>query len=134
VAKNQLESLKTYGKDQHKAFSPLGPNGRPIRKFSERKEDHWFYGELDGLSYAGPISSSGQRASAKRRKRQSQRKDTAYLVSPTTETISVEAVLDSSLQRATFNHYSVEKEVIKGSMAKVVGSATVHPHMLQRIF
>ena len=30
--KRQTESIKEYAKDSHKAFSPLAPDGRPIRK------------------------------------------------------------------------------------------------------
>lgn len=32
VAKSQLETVNFFGKDQWKAFSPLGPDGRPLRK------------------------------------------------------------------------------------------------------
>lgn len=33
VAKSQLESLKFYAKDIDKTYSPLGRDGRPIRKY-----------------------------------------------------------------------------------------------------
>lgn len=33
IVKSQTESLKFYRKGQEKAFSPLGPDGRPIRKY-----------------------------------------------------------------------------------------------------
>lgn len=32
VAKSQLETVTFFGIDQWKAFSPLGPDGRPLRK------------------------------------------------------------------------------------------------------
>lgn len=85
VIQNQSESIETYRRGAVKAFSPVGHDGRPIRKcvympqptfnppiprvsllgdpelnafirYSERKGDHWFSGENDGLSYAGSYS------------------------------------------------------------------------------
>jgi hypothetical protein len=32
VVKSQLETITFFGIDQWKAFSPLGPDGRPLRK------------------------------------------------------------------------------------------------------
>ncbi|KDQ64989.1 hypothetical protein JAAARDRAFT_245121 [Jaapia argillacea MUCL 33604] len=58
VARSQLDTIRIYAKDQGRAFSPLGPDGRPIRKFSERIQGHWFHGEHDGLSYAGSMPKS----------------------------------------------------------------------------
>ncbi|TRM68532.1 alpha/beta-hydrolase [Schizophyllum amplum] len=53
VLKSQTEMLAHYAIGQEDAFSALGPDGRPIRRMSERKRDHWFHSERDGLSYAG---------------------------------------------------------------------------------
>lgn len=73
VVKSQTDSLVFHGRGQKTAFSPLGSDGRPLRKyapqtaltpllflirshnrrFSDRKREHWFHGEKDGLSYAG---------------------------------------------------------------------------------
>ncbi|CAL1702087.1 unnamed protein product [Somion occarium] len=48
TAQKHIELVKSYAKGQRSAFSPLGADGRPIRKFSERK-DHWLSEEdLDG--------------------------------------------------------------------------------------
>lgn len=88
IAKSQEDALIMYRKGQCRAFSPIGIDGRPPRKwvvffyglvgllnprhqrYSERwQERHWFHGERDGLSYAGTcschflINSSAQPAS-----------------------------------------------------------------------
>ncbi|KAH8102211.1 alpha/beta-hydrolase [Cristinia sonorae] len=55
VRRSQEETYRTFEMGQRKAFSPLGPNGRPIRKFSERKDDHCLPVETDGFSYVGRI-------------------------------------------------------------------------------
>ncbi|EIM88148.1 alpha/beta-hydrolase [Stereum hirsutum FP-91666 SS1] len=52
VETSQCNILKTFHRGQNTAFSPLGPDGRPVRKFSERKMGHWFHSEPDGSSYA----------------------------------------------------------------------------------
>ncbi|KAG1773827.1 alpha/beta-hydrolase [Suillus occidentalis] len=52
VAKSQLENLMFYAKDLDKAYCPLGRDGRPLRKYSERKKEaHWFQGDKHGNSY-----------------------------------------------------------------------------------
>jgi hypothetical protein len=77
VIKSQNEGLKFYGNDHWKAYCPLGPNGRPLRRsslllffsrqtpcsillhfasFSDRKSAHWFQSDRYGLSYAGSFS------------------------------------------------------------------------------
>ncbi|KAF8450896.1 hypothetical protein L210DRAFT_3308648, partial [Boletus edulis BED1] len=54
VAKSQLESLRFYSKDIDKTYCPLGRDGRPIRKYSERKQSyHWFHGDSRGISHVG---------------------------------------------------------------------------------
>ncbi|KAF9649317.1 alpha/beta-hydrolase [Thelephora ganbajun] len=53
ICKIQVKSRESYAKDAAQAFSPLQPNGRPIRKYSEGRKDHWFVSESNGLSYAG---------------------------------------------------------------------------------
>ncbi|KAI0921978.1 hypothetical protein AcW1_004187 [Taiwanofungus camphoratus] len=51
VCRSQEETRAMYAKGERTAFSPLASDGRPIRKFSERK-DHWLDGDADGFSYA----------------------------------------------------------------------------------
>ncbi|KAF8640140.1 hypothetical protein AX17_001376 [Amanita inopinata Kibby_2008] len=53
VVLSQTNLLKHYQKGKNQAFSPLGPDGKPIRRYSDRKRDHWFHGGKDGLSVAG---------------------------------------------------------------------------------
>jgi len=120
VVKSQSDSLVSYGKGHRQAFLPLGPDGRPIRKFSDRKQTHWFHGEKDGLSYAGSIFNP----STRNKQNEAHEKQ---LPMPTSEPISTETAQDSRLRRSTFNSSSVEKLVIKGSMAKVVGGPPISP-------
>ncbi|KAK7471117.1 hypothetical protein VKT23_002531 [Stygiomarasmius scandens] len=53
AVKGQTDSLELYRKGQSNAFNPILPDGTPIRRYSERKKEHWFQGERDGISYAG---------------------------------------------------------------------------------
>ncbi|THH33739.1 hypothetical protein EUX98_g470 [Antrodiella citrinella] len=55
VRKSQEDTFKAYEKDQRHAFSPLTRDGRPIRKFSERKDDWmWLQIKADRCSYTPP--------------------------------------------------------------------------------
>jgi len=54
VVKVQSELLEYFKKDCHRAFSPLNPLGKPLRKFSERESEHWFSAESHGLSIIKP--------------------------------------------------------------------------------
>ncbi|KAH9918146.1 uncharacterized protein B0H18DRAFT_1086887 [Fomitopsis serialis] len=127
VIKSQEETRATYEKGQRTAFSPLGLDGRPLRKFSERK-DHWLDGGADGFSY-----SSAKNFRKKTTKQKPPRRREAHevgIVLPPSEPVSEEAQQVSRLRRATINPSAVDKQVIKGSMAKVVStSQTVVPSL-----
>jgi hypothetical protein len=75
--------------------------------------------------YLGPISNTEQRVHTQRLQRESRRQPQSH-VDVSAETISPEAVLDSSLQRANFNPLSVEREVVRGSMVRVASHSAVH--------
>ncbi|KAH9977632.1 alpha/beta-hydrolase [Lactifluus volemus] len=45
VQQLQVENYMAAARGARKAFSPLGSDGRPMRKYSERKHDHWFQGD-----------------------------------------------------------------------------------------
>ncbi|TFK56031.1 alpha/beta-hydrolase [Heliocybe sulcata] len=129
VAQAQMDTIRNYAKGQCDAFNPLGHDGRPIRKYSERIQGHWFHGERDGLSYAGNGLSTNDR-------RIRDRKDTGLSVPHLlpSEPISFEAAQDSRIRRATYNpaSFSVDKHVIKGSMNKVMASTGVPlPRVMQ---
>jgi len=51
----QVENYMAAAKEARKAFSPLGSDGRPMRKYSERKHDHWFQGDRSWMSYVENI-------------------------------------------------------------------------------
>lgn len=123
VAQSQMDTIKNYAKSQKDAYNPLGPDGRPIRKYSERIQGHWFHGERDGLSYVETALPPGDR-------RVRERKDTSGLSVPhlpPSEPISYELAQDSRIRRATYNpqSFAVDKHVIKGSMNKVMASTGV---------
>ncbi|KZT13104.1 alpha/beta-hydrolase [Laetiporus sulphureus 93-53] len=118
VCKSQEETRATYQKEERTAFSPLGLDGRPLRKFSERK-DHWLDSGSDGYSY----SSAQLYKEKKRQQKPSRRRDDndVGIMLPPSEPVSEEQQV-SRLRRATINPSAVDKQVIKGSMAKVVAT------------
>ncbi|KAF9042566.1 alpha/beta-hydrolase [Hymenopellis radicata] len=120
----QDQQLKAYGKDLASAFSALRPNGRPIRKFSERKDEHWFSSGKDGISYAGATTHSfGSLGTFGHSSKQNPEPAEKPLPFPQSEPMT-EVVQHGRLRRGTIGPNSVEKGVIKGSMAKVVSSNT----------
>ncbi|KAL7282046.1 hypothetical protein ACG7TL_003513 [Trametes sanguinea] len=52
VRKSQDEIYTIYAEGTDTAFSPLAPDGRPLRKYSERKAEHWLDSSADGFSYS----------------------------------------------------------------------------------
>lgn len=119
VIKSQTESILAYRKGEQEAFSPLGPNGRPIRNYHDRKQEHWFSSERDGLSYAG---SSHHAKHSKRELEYTPQKELP-IPTQTSEPIPLEAAQHGRVRRATVSP-TVEKYVIKGSMAKVATSTS----------
>ncbi|KAL0581232.1 hypothetical protein V5O48_000820 [Marasmius crinis-equi] len=115
VVRGQTESLDLYKKGESEAFDPTGPDGRPIRKYSEKKDEHWFHGERNGISYAK--ASFIKKQDGAREERQ------LPPVSPSEPPTNGDHSPQGRLRRATVGPASIsEKTAIKGSMAKVVGS------------
>ncbi|KAJ7590766.1 alpha/beta-hydrolase [Mycena floridula] len=112
AVQNQTQSLKLYRKGELEAFSPLGPDGKPIRRFSDRKQDHWFQSEKDGLSYAGKSYSFNQ----------SKLSFSEQSLALPSESISIETAHQGRLRRATISPTTVDKHIVKGSMQKVISS------------
>ncbi|KAF9468857.1 alpha/beta-hydrolase [Collybia nuda] len=112
VVKAQTECLAQQWKGLDKTFSSLGPDGRQIRKYSDRKSKHWFHGEKDGLSVAGSNFLLVERGKDSDRPEKSPPQDSTP---------------DGRVRRAAFTPSAVDKLVIKGTMAKVVGSAPATP-------
>ncbi|KAJ7762816.1 Alpha/Beta hydrolase protein [Mycena maculata] len=116
VVRQQTDRLTAYRKGQTLAYLPLGPTGRPIRRYSERPHDDWFESKTEGLSYAGgrffePIGRSSKQ-----------------LPMPQSEPISpAEGRVG---RRGTFSPITVDKIVIKSSMAKVVTGSQPTLHKL----
>jgi len=141
IAKTQADALALFGKDQATAYSPLRANGRPIRKFSERKAEHWFHGERDGSSYthaaapAAPPSTltglKGSRPEKLLRKdselHEADLSDVLPLV-PTSEPII--SAVDSRVRRVTsIVPGSVDKHISKGLVAKATAHSAGATHL-----
>jgi len=105
--KSQEEVLVLFKKGLHNAFSPVGPEGRPFRRYSDRKTDHWFHSEKNGLSIAGTSFLPPERGN-----------------DPGDKTSPVEPTPDGRLRRPTLNSGSADKRIIKSSMGKVVGTTS----------
>ncbi|OBZ71835.1 hypothetical protein A0H81_08215 [Grifola frondosa] len=119
VANSQLELSVLFMKGQMNAFNPLGSDGRPLRKFSERKNDHWLDSGADGFSYSGTKP-------FEKKKRPQKRIDREELVLPPSEPVSQEIQQVSRVRRTKLIPTAAiaDKQVIKGSMAKVVASSS----------
>ncbi|KAJ7122848.1 Alpha/Beta hydrolase protein [Mycena epipterygia] len=120
AVQQQSDALRAYRTGQTLAFIPLGPTGRPYRRYSERPRDDWFESKTEGVSYAGgrffgEPSGQGHVGRSDR------------LPMPQSEPISPD---EGRLRRGTFSPTSVEKLVIKGSMAKVVTGSQPRLHTL----
>ncbi|CDO74127.1 hypothetical protein BN946_scf185043.g177 [Trametes cinnabarina] len=152
VRKSQDELYTIYAEGTEKAFSPLAPDGRPLRKFSERKAEHWLDSSADGFSYSSTpvpppslrpfltglradVKQFQDRISAKNRtkRRPGQRPspggtdgttlpDSGPYFAPS-EPISPELQQVSRMRRVTaIPQNTADKHVIKGSMAKVIAA------------
>jgi len=123
VAKSQLESLRFYSKDIDKTYCPLGRDGRPIRKYSERKlAHHWFHGDNRGISHVDPevLIAARQNIRPSSPVRPLDGSLTANGIDLVTEAVRQ----DGRMRRTTVNSTSVEKHILKGSMSKVVTQTT----------
>jgi len=122
VANAQKKSLDYYTLDVDKAYCPLGFDGRPMRRYSERKNPHWFHGDRHGHSYIGlSLPKVTKRLKA------------ALPDPPPTPTgghmntsqkqtlVTSEEQQEGRVRRAAPSSTTVEKQVIKGSKA-VVGN------------
>ncbi|KAK2466402.1 hypothetical protein APHAL10511_002044 [Amanita phalloides] len=55
IVQTQTDLLTQYRSRENQAFSPLGVDGRPIRRYSAKQHDHWFFGGKGGLSVANTV-------------------------------------------------------------------------------
>ncbi|KAJ7265844.1 Alpha/Beta hydrolase protein [Mycena haematopus] len=116
IIQQQTEELNAFRKGHTIAYLPLSPAGRPIRRYSERPKDDWFESSNDNMSYAGGRFFSEPPV-----------RNDKSLPMPKSEPISPD---EGRLRRGTYSPMSVEKLVIKGSMAKVVTGSQPTLHKL----
>ncbi|KAH0587120.1 hypothetical protein H2248_005937 [Termitomyces sp. 'cryptogamus'] len=117
IIHKQSEDLRQYRKGIFAAFSPLGPDGRPTRRYSDRRTEHWFTSEENGLSIAGNSFLLVEHPKQREKKPHSLQDRPA----------------DSKLRRANQNPNVVEKQVIlRGSMARAVTTAAQSAAQLQQ--
>lgn len=127
VAKSQLENLMFYAKDLDKAYCPLGRDGRPLRKYSERKKEaHWFQGDKHGNSYIDTSelqaarNYKGYKQSHSKTADSPERPVAGSLTANKESLVTDEVAQDGRMRRTTYNASSVDKHVIRGTMQKVV--------------
>jgi len=125
VLKTKLELRQTFAKGAKGAFSPLRADGRPMRKYSEGRRDHWFHSEENGLSVADPTRMPATR----RRPQEAHHADSHKTTISSTDPSSPETAKDARSLRKTnaLSNPAVDKTIIKGSMARVAATTSVLP-------
>lgn len=119
VARSQRESLKFYLKDIELAYCPLGRDGRPLRKYSERTQSHWFHGDHHGISQVD--TAELLKLKKEYRSRSPERAAVSgQLTANGNDCVTEDIAQDGRMRRTTFNTSTVEKQVVKGSLTKVV--------------
>ncbi|KIP09848.1 hypothetical protein PHLGIDRAFT_34214 [Phlebiopsis gigantea 11061_1 CR5-6] len=136
IVRNQEEMMAKYVEGQQQSFSPLGPDGRPIRKFSERNS-HWLEAGYDGFSRS-EISNKKRLGEADKKKRpkpsrndaEKEKKgqaDGSTAVSgpsnpPLEETVTSEDQQLARMRRGNLSSgHVVEQRVLKGAASKLTG-------------
>ncbi|EJF63051.1 alpha/beta-hydrolase [Dichomitus squalens LYAD-421 SS1] len=127
VRKSQEELNRIYSEGESSALSPLAPDGRPLRRYSERKDEHWLESSNDGFSYTSTLHShlSARADKKKPGRRQQLPIEQETLLHMPSEPVTQEVQQVARIRRATVLPQSTaDKHVIKGSMAKVIASGT----------
>ncbi|KAH8107665.1 alpha/beta-hydrolase [Cristinia sonorae] len=135
VCQAQSDAVAVFAKNQRKAWSPLGLDGRPLRKFSER-QSHWLAD--DGYTYTQAEQVKQKKEEKKRSKssKTSKQEPPPPMPSPprpappplpTVELLETEPVSQQEQQVARARRLLIEttlgaseQQVVKGTMAKVV--------------
>lgn len=115
IVKAQEELITQYARNRHQAFSPLGPDGKPLRKFSERRKEHWFQSGENGLSVANTTF-----LPLEKNKADSERSEKVLSISRT-------ELPEGQVIRPVSNSSAVERYILKGSMTKVIGNTPAMP-------
>ncbi|TFK29269.1 alpha/beta-hydrolase [Coprinopsis marcescibilis] len=83
VVKLQMDILDRANRGRLSAFNPLGPDGRPLRKLSDSRVDHWFQSGKDGLSVSEGVFVSPERGKSETLKSsRSEREDKTSIKTP----------------------------------------------------
>lgn len=133
VVRSQQDLQAEYEKGARAAFSPLGMDGRPLRKYSER-QDHWLDIGADGYSHIDVRRLQQDRERILNMKRSvkasTSKPPPMGWRAPDLGLLRLEPVTERDQQVARAHRGPVdpslvaEKNVIKGSMAKVVASSS----------
>ncbi|KAF9451996.1 alpha/beta-hydrolase [Macrolepiota fuliginosa MF-IS2] len=113
AVQRQTDLLKSY-LSKKTSFSPLGPDGKPLRKYSDRKGRHWFESGRDGLSVADPAFVSSYKAGiekAKLLRTEASQGNDMHIELPSQSTISNE-LLKTSLAKVVANPANALERVI----------------------
>ncbi|PAV21086.1 alpha beta-hydrolase [Pyrrhoderma noxium] len=128
IFQNQSDVLRRQMIDEQNAFSPLGMDGRPCRRFSERQNDHWFQAEKDDEYYAQSKSDLNKEEKIKALENlvtatelsNSSTKDGDYLSAQ--EPVSSEVARTGRLRRSTISKHVVEKATIGDQLTSAAQS------------
>ncbi|KAH8118544.1 alpha/beta-hydrolase [Phellopilus nigrolimitatus] len=122
VLQSQADVLRRQMVDEHAAFSPLGMDGRPCRRFSERFTDHWFQADKDdddltakNLNKEEQLKALENLVTQTEYQSSSTAKDGSYDYLSATEPVSSEVARTGRLRRSTISKHVVEKATIGGS-------------------
>lgn len=83
IERQQMDAIYSAAKGQQEAFDPRGPNGRPQRRWSQRKADGWVGIDVSRSSAVGslpsplPSTSSGTQSGGKPQGKPNERKEGA---------------------------------------------------------
>ncbi|KAL5527782.1 hypothetical protein ACEPAG_6583 [Sanghuangporus baumii] len=139
VLQSQNDVLRRQMLDEHLAFSPLGMDGRPRRRFSERYNDHWFQAEKDedtarptNLNKEEKLKALENLVTQTEVNSAVAQKGGTYLSAQ--EPVSSEVARSGRLRRSTISKHVVEKATIGGSnsnFAPALISNTLHMSKLR---
>jgi len=125
IQRTRSEELKRFRTGEKLAFSPLGHDGRPVRKFSERYNDHWSQADSrDGVSCAVGVLPDMDRKSRAMETDMSLA-DTVLDRLPSAETVSTALVRKGRGRRPTFGKPVSEKTANGALSPSLIPSYTI---------
>ncbi|THH06798.1 hypothetical protein EW145_g3837 [Phellinidium pouzarii] len=120
VLQSQSDVLSRQALNEREAFSPLGMDGRPCRRFSERYNDHWFQAEKEDAPHSYQLNKEEKLKALENLVTRTEYLSTSakdangeYLSAQ--EPVSSEVARTGRLRRSTISKHVVEKATIGGA-------------------